>query len=90
MKTKFKYQWYQEIFSNTPKILEEARKTGKELGLDKLRDKIGLYPGSSSCPGALPNYVVDAIIKANKIPILPMRKVEDELREVIKDVYGDD
>jgi len=90
LKTKFKYQWYQEIFNNIPKILEEARKVGKELGLDQLRDRIGLYSGSSSCPGSLPNYVLDAIIKANKIPILPMRRVEDELREVIKDVYGDD
>jgi hypothetical protein len=90
MKQKHKYQWYQEIFNNTPKILEEARKAAKDIGLDKLKNKIGLYPGSSSCPGALPNYVVDAIIKANKVPILPMRKVEDELREVIKDVYGDE
>ncbi len=90
MKSKFKYQWYQEIFNNIPKILEEAKKAGKELGLDKFKNKIGLYPGSSSCPGSLPRYVIDAIIKANKVPILPMRKVEDELREVIKDVYGDD
>jgi hypothetical protein len=90
MKPKYRYQWYQEIYNKIPKILEDARKVAKELSLDKLQDKIGLYPGSSSCPGSLPNYVLDAIIKANKIPILPMRKVEDELREVIKDVYGDE
>ena len=66
MKPKFKYQWYQEIFNNTSRILEEARKSGKEIGLDKLKNKIGLYPGSSSCPGSLPRYVLDAIIKANR------------------------
>ena len=89
MQAKYRYQWYQQIYENIPKILDEARKAAIELGLDKLKDKIGLYPGSSSCPGSLPNYVLDAIVKANQVPVLPMRKVEDELREVIKEVYGD-
>lgn len=90
MKPKYRFQWYQEIYDNLPKILEEAGKVAKELGLDKLKNKIGLYPGSSSCPGSLPKYVLDAIIKANQIPVLPVREVEDELREVIKDIYGDE
>lgn len=90
MKPKYRFQWYQEIYNNLPKILEEAGKAAKELGLDKLKNKIGLYPGSSSCPGPQPKYVLDAIIKANQIPVLPMREVEDELREVIKDIYGDE
>jgi len=90
MKPKYRFQWYQEIYDNLPKILEEAGKAAKELGLDKLKNKIGLYPGSSACPGSLPKYVLDAIIKANQIPVLPMREVEDELREVIKDIYGDE
>lgn len=90
MGTKYRYQWYQEIYENIPKIHAKARKTASELGLDKLKDKIGLYPGSSTCPGPLPNYVLDAIIKANQVPVLPVRKVEDELREVIKDIYGDE
>jgi len=90
MKPKYRFQFYQEIYDNLPKILEEAGKVAKELGLDKLKNKIGLYPGSSACPGSLPKYVLDAIIKANQIPVLPMREVEDELREVIKDIYGDE
>ena len=90
MKPKYRFQWYQEIYNNLPKILEEAGKAAKELGLDKLKNKIGLYPGSSSCPGSLPKYVLDAIIKANQTPVLPVREVEDELREVIKDIYGDE
>jgi len=89
MKSKYRYQWYQEIYNNIPKIHKEARKAAEEIGLDKLKNKIGLYSGSSACPGPLPKYILDAIIKANQVPILPMRAVEDELREVIKDVYGD-
>ncbi len=46
MKPKYRFQWYQEIYNNLPKILEEAGKAAKELGLDKLKNKIGLYPGS--------------------------------------------
>jgi hypothetical protein len=90
MKPKYRFQWYQEIYDNLPKILEEAGKATKELGLNKLKNRIGLYPGSSACPGSLPKYVLDAIIKANQTPVLPMREVEDELREVIKDIYGDE
>jgi len=90
MKPKYRFQWYQEIYDNLPKILEEAGKAAKELGLNKLKNRIGLYPGSSACPGSLPKYVLDAIIKANQTPVLPMREVEDELREVIKDIYGDE
>ncbi len=77
MKPKYRFQWYQEIYNNLPKILEEAGKVAKELGLDKLKNKIGLYPGSSACPGSLPKYVLDAIIKANQIPVRPMREEED-------------
>ncbi len=90
MKPKYRFQFYQEIYDNLPKILEEAGKAAKELGLDKLKNRIGLYPGSSACPGPLPKYVLDAIIKANQTPVLPVREVEDELREVIKDIYGDE
>ena len=90
MISKFKFQWYQEIYENFTKIREEARKAACDLGLDKIKDgSFGLYPGSSSCPGPLPNYVLEAIIDANK-KVIPMRKVQDELRHVIKEIYGDD
>ncbi len=91
MKTKYRYQWYQQIYESMPKIHEEARQYGQELGLDKLEADIGLYAGSSSRPGNLPNYVLDEIIKGNRGGrTLTLRRVEDELREVVKDVYGDE
>jgi len=90
VKVKYRFQWYQEIYNNLPKILDEAEKAAKELGVDKLKNKIGLYAGSSACPGSLQKYVLEAINEANNIPVLPLRKVEDELREIIKDIYGDE
>ena len=85
----YRFQWYQHIYESIPKIHEEARQAAQEIGLKEWRGKIGLYAGSSSCPGPLPNYVLDAIVEANRGPLLPMRKVEDELREIVKDIYGD-
>jgi len=90
MRAKHKFQWYQHIYESTPRIHEDARKAASGLGLEKIKGKIGLYPGSSSCPGPLPEYVLQAILEANLTAILPMRKVEDQLRELVKDIYGDD
>ncbi len=90
MRSKFKFQWYQELYEKFPQIREEARKTAQDLGLDKVKNgSFGLYPGSSSCPGPLPNYVLEAIVNANK-EVIPMRKVQDELRNVVKDIFGDE
>ena len=89
MKAKYKFQWYQEIYEKFPKIREEAHQAAIDLGLNKeKRGTFGTYPGSSSCPGLIPNYVLDAIIRVNK-EVYPMRQVEDELRNVVKDLYGD-
>ena len=33
---------------------------------------------------------MDAIVRANQVEVLPLRQVEDELREIVKDTYGDD
>lgn len=89
MKPKYKFQWYQQIYTNTPLIHKEARQVAKLIGLDKIRDKVGLYPGSSMCPGPLTKYVMKAVIAANEVPVYPLRKAEDELREVVKDIYGE-
>jgi len=86
----YKYQWYQSIYNNMSKINEEARQYGEKLGTTKLKEDIGLYAGSSARPGNLPDYVLDEIVKANRGgKTYPVRVIEDQLREVIKDVYGD-
>ena len=87
---KYKYQWYQQIYESMPQIHEEARQYGEQLGTTKLKNDIGLYAGSSARPGNLPSYVLDEIIAANRGgKTHTVRAVEDQLREVIKDVYGD-
>ncbi|MBI4551666.1 MAG: hypothetical protein HY710_05320 [Candidatus Latescibacteria bacterium] len=91
MKPMYRYRWYQHIYESIPKIHEEARQYGKQLGIEKLKADIGLYPGSSSRPGNLPGYVLDEIVNANRGGrTLPVRVVEDDIRDVVKDVYGDE
>jgi hypothetical protein len=91
MKRKYRYQWYQNIYENTSKIHEDARKYGEELGIRNLNADVGLYAGSSSRPGNMPNYVLDEIVAANRGGrTRTLREVEDEVREVVKDVYGDE
>lgn len=53
-------------------------------------EQIELFPGSSTCLGPLPDYVLKSSIDANLIPIYPMCANGDELQEVVKDIYGDD
>ena len=91
MKRKYRYQWYQNIYENTSKIHEDARKYGEELGIRNLNADVGLYAGSSSRPGNMPNYVLDEIVAANRSGRTPtLREVADKVREVVKDVYGDE
>ncbi len=84
-----RHEWYQKIYESFPAIIGEARRFGETLSLGKLNSQFGLYSGASSCPARLPNYVIDAIVEANKIEVLPVRNVEDELRAVAKDIFGD-
>ena len=86
----YRHEWYQRIYDRTSKIVSDAESYGHKLGLDKLTGEIGLYSGASSCPARLPDYVLNAIVEANQREILPLRTVEDRLRNVVKDLYGDD
>jgi len=86
----YRHDWYQRIYERISDIVAEAERFGETLGLDKLKGDIGLYSGASSCPARLPKYVLDAIVEANQSEILPLRNVEDRLRSVIKDLYGDE
>lgn len=84
-----RHEWYQKLYDDIPKIVDEARRYGDKLSLGEHKGNIGLYSGASSLPARLPDYVLDAIVKANHIEILPVRAVEDRVRSVIKNIYGD-
>lgn len=85
----YRHEWYQSIYDCFPKIVAEARQYGETLSLGEHKGNIGLYSGASSLPARLPDYILDAIVKANQIEILPVRVIEDRVRAVVKDLYGD-
>jgi Aminotransferase class-V len=87
---KHKFQMYQQIHQNLPKINQEAKKAGEELGIPKeLVGKIGATGAVSGFPGLLSAEVSKAMQEAYRTPIALSRLVND-LRDLIKDGYGDE
>jgi hypothetical protein len=86
----FRYQWYDRLLASRSAIHEEAKEVAREMGLDKFNGQLGLSSTGSSCPSPLANYVWDALGEARKKRVLPIRIVENELRDTVKDAFGDD
>jgi hypothetical protein len=85
-----RHQFYQSILTAIPAIEKEAQAAAKELRLSKYKGRYGTYQGSSSTPGRLPDYVLDAIVTANRDEVAPARRYADGIRELVKHVYGDE
>ncbi|MCZ8036510.1 MAG: hypothetical protein O9288_17425 [Novosphingobium sp.] len=90
MSVAHRHQWYQHILDAIPAIEKEAKAVARAEGLGRHAGRYGLYQGSSSTPGRLPDYVLDAIVRANRKEVLPARHIADEIRELVKHVYGDE
>jgi hypothetical protein len=86
----FRHAWYQSIFEKTAEIQRDAAAAATEMGLDRFAGEIGTYQGSSGCPARLPDYVLDAIVQANQRNVLPAVRIADQMRDLVKQVYGDD
>jgi hypothetical protein len=86
---KYRYQLYSDLLHRRDEIRREAKEYAHEVGLDKFNGQLGLTSTMSTCPGPLSKAVLAALAEARKRSVLPIRFVEDELREVAKDAYGD-
>jgi hypothetical protein len=84
-----RHEWYQALFEKIPLIEREAHDFGQSIGLDRFAGGIALYSGMSSSPAPLPLYVLEAITAANRGTIDSVRSIEDQIRNLIKDAYGD-
>jgi hypothetical protein len=84
-----RHEWYQALFEKTREIEREACDYGEKVGLDRFAGRIALYSGMSSSPAPLPDYVLDAIVAANRQSIGSVQSIEDRIRSLIKDAYGD-
>lgn len=89
-KTKFKFQLYKQLQANIPNIYTEAKKAADEIGIPQdIRGKFGLTGAISGCPAPLREDIMKAGEKG-ALEVIPLAKLMDEIREIVKDVYGDE
>lgn len=87
---KHKFQLYKHLQASIPAIYAEARKAADEIGIPpELRGKFGLTGAISGCPAPLRKDIMEASEKGAG-EVIPLAKLMDEIREIVKDVYGDE
>lgn len=85
-----KYHMYAHLQANTANIFAEARKAADEIGIPAdLRGKFGLTGAVSGCPSPLDKEIKDAVMKGSD-EVIPLAKLVNEIRDIVKDVYGDE
>ncbi|MFZ5634761.1 MAG: hypothetical protein ACOY40_18200 [Bacillota bacterium] len=88
-KPKYKFQMYRQLQASIPSIYAEAKKAADEIGIPpEIRGKFGLTGAISGCPAPLRRDIMEAGEKG-ATEVIPLAKLMDELREIVKDVYGD-
>lgn len=81
---------YERLTRNKDSILADAARIGADLGLpEELRGRVGPSGCNSSLPGTLRRDVLDAI-ERGMLRVQPVRELGDELRRLVKSVYGDE
>ncbi|QGG47749.1 hypothetical protein [Heliorestis convoluta] len=89
-KFKYKFQMYKNLQASLPAIYGEAKKAADEIGIPtEIRGKFGLTGAISGCPAPLRKDIVEAGEKAGQ-EVVPLAKYVDEIREIVKDVYGEE
>lgn len=85
-----KFQIYKKLYLNRDQILSDAKRLGETIGIPPhLKGKIGLTGSHSSFPGPISKQVLSEIARAqDERRALP--DLVDDLRDVVKDYYGDD
>jgi hypothetical protein len=79
---------YQTILKHTNEIFSEIKKEATSIGLtDELKGKIGLGGGSGT-PPTIPDEVLKAITDASR-KVVSLAVLVDQIRDLVKDVYGD-
>lgn len=87
---KYRYQLYKHLQANAQLIFAQARAAGEELGITpEMRGRIGLTGAVSAMHGALRREVAQAMDAVAYEPV-SSALLDENIREVVKDVYGDE
>ncbi len=86
----FKFQMYKKLQANIPAIYKEAKDAAAKLGIpDDLKGKFGLTGAISGCPAPLRDDVQRYCEEGGK-EVIPLAKLVEEIRELVKTYYGDE
>lgn len=86
----YRYQLYKHLQANAGTIYAEARKAAEEIGLlPDYRGNLGLTGAVSGCHGLLSRQVEEAMHDSAR-KVIPSAALDEQLRDVVKSVYGDD
>jgi hypothetical protein len=84
-----KFQIYKRLYARRQDIIEDAKKLGASMKFpSRLKGKFGLTSAHSSFPGPIAKDVLRVMDKASD-EVRPLSDLNDDLRETIKDFYGD-
>ncbi|MCL2006612.1 MAG: PLP-dependent transferase [Treponema sp.] len=88
-KFKYKYQMYKHLQANIPNIYADARKAAEDIGIPaEKKGSVGLTGAISGCPAPLRKDIMEATEKG-ATKTIPLATLVEEIREIVKDVYGD-
>ena len=89
-KPKYKFLMYTKLQNEKAQIFAEAKKFGESLNIPaELRGKLGLTGAISGCPAPLREDIEKAMIAEGQ-KVVSLGVYIDQIREIVKDVYGDD
>ncbi|MDQ7794523.1 MAG: hypothetical protein RDU89_08950 [bacterium] len=83
-----RFKLYQKLFDRKNAYYEDCRKAAEGFG-PRPPGPFGLTGAVSGCHGLLTKYVEDAMAQGAR-QVIPNSVLNDKVRDVVKDVYGDD
>jgi hypothetical protein len=84
-----RFQIYKSLQQAAPAIYQEARAAADSLGIDGTRGSIGLTGAVSNCHALLTRRV-SAAIESGSRKVINNAVLDEQIRELVKDFYGDD
>jgi len=88
MASKYKFQMYKKLQAETANIYAKAKKAAEEIFPSDRKGTFGLTGAISGCPAPLRKDILEASEKGAK-KVIPLSTLVEEIREIVKDVYGD-
>jgi len=86
----YRMDFYEKLIAARDGLLAKAEAIGRGLAIpSELRGSIGTSGANSAMPGTVRKDIIDAMEEAAG-SVVPPRRLGDDIRRVVKSVYGDD